>query len=355
MCRGRVTELAFGRAAAKGQRRNGGAEKGDLMANSGQYRNWNTNPANNVDPGKIVKIAAIVAAVILVLIVGSKAFYTIGEQEQAVVTTFGTPTLVSEPGLHFKIPFVQKVTMVDTTIKGFSVGYDMNSNATISDEALMITSDFNFVNVDFYVEYKVSNPIKVLYASEQPVTILKNIAQSHIRSTISAYDVDSVITSGKSEIQAVIKEKIIAELEERDIGLQLVNITIQDAEPPTDAVLEAFKAVETAKQEKETVINNANKYRNEALPAAEADADQIAKEADAEKQARINEAEGQVARFNAMYEEYIKNPLITKQRMFFETMEEVLPDMKVIIGGAQSDIQTVLPLDSFTGADERAE
>ncbi|MDE7211428.1 MAG: protease modulator HflK, partial [Lachnospiraceae bacterium] len=203
------------------------------MVNNGQYRNWRGGPANNVDTGKIMKIAAIVIAVIAVLVVGSKAFYTIGEQEQAVVTTFGTPSCVSEPGLHFKIPFIQKVTMVDTTIKGFTVGYDMNSSATVEDEALMITSDFNFVNVDFYVEYKVSNPIKALYASEQPVTILKNITQSHIRSTISAYDVDSVITSGKSEIQAVIREKIDAEREERDIGLQLVNITIQDAEPPT--------------------------------------------------------------------------------------------------------------------------
>lgn len=320
------------------------------MANNGRYGNWRGNPANNVDTGKVMKIALIVAAVIAVLFVGSKAFYTIGEQEQAVVTTFGVPSCVSEPGLHFKIPFVQKVTMVDTTIKGFTVGYDMNTNVSVSDEALMITSDFNFVNVDFYVEYKVSNPIKVLYAAEQPVTILKNISQSHIRSTISAYDVDSVITSGKNEIQAVIREKIVAELEERDIGLQLVNITIQDAEPPTDMVLEAFKAVETAKQEKETVINNANKYRNEALPAAEADADRIAKEADAQKQARINEAEGQVARFNAMYEEYVKNPLITKQRMFFETMEEVLPDMKVIISGTEKNLQAILPLDSFTGS-----
>lgn len=322
------------------------------MADGGQYRNIRRNAPNNVDMGRAMKIVGIVAAVFLILIVGSRAFYTIGEQEQAVVTTFGTPTCVSEPGLHFKIPFIQQVTMVDTTIKGFTVGYDMDSNVSVADEALMITSDFNFVNVDFYVEYKVSNPIKALYAAEKPVVILKNIAQSHIRSTISAYDVDSVITSGKNEIQAVIRDKIVAELEERDIGLQLVNITIQDAEPPTEAVLEAFKAVETAKQEKETVINNANKYRNEALPAAEADADQIAKEADAKKQARINEAEGQVARFNAMYEEYVKNPLITKQRMFYETMEEVLPDMKVVIGGSNTDLTTVLPLAPFTGEDD---
>ena len=107
--------------------------------------------------------------------------------------------------------------------------------------------------------------------------------------------------------------------------------------------------METAKQQKETEINNANKYRNESLPAAEADADQIAKQADAERQARINEAQGQVARFNAMYEEYIKNPLITKQRMFFETMEDVLPDMKVIINGSDGEVQTMLPVEPFTG------
>lgn len=301
-----------------------------------------------MDSRRIGKIAGIVAAIVAVLIIGSQAFYTIGEQEQAVVTTFGVPSCVSEPGLHFKIPFVQKVTMVDTTIKGFAIGYDINTNATVSDEAMMITSDFNFVDVDFFVEYKVSNPIKVLYASEKPVQILKNITQSCIRSTISAYSVDDVITSGKNEIQAIIKEKIIGRLEEEDIGLQLINITIQDAEPPTTEVLEAFKAVETAKQEKETKINNANKYRNEALPAAEADVDQISKEADATRQARINEAEGQVARFNAMYEEYVKNPLITKQRMFYETMEEVLPDLKVVIDGAGGGTQTLLPLDSFT-------
>lgn len=307
---------------------------------------------NDLDIRKMKKFIIIGVIAVAVLFVFSKAFYTIGEQEQAVVTTFGVPSCESEPGLHFKIPFVQKVTMVDTTIKGLTIGYDMNSNTTLSEEAIMITSDFNFVNVDFYLEYKVTNPIKMLYSAEKPEQILKNIAQSCIRSVISGYDVDSVITNGKGEIQAMIRDKIIARLEERDIGLQLVNITIQDAEPPTAAVLEAFKAVETAKQQKETEINNANKYRNESLPAAEADADQIAKEADAAKQARINEAEGQVARFNAMYEEYVKNPLITKQRMFFEAMEDVLPELKVIINDSNSETQTILPLEPFTAGQE---
>ncbi|MDE6128550.1 MAG: FtsH protease activity modulator HflK, partial [Lachnospiraceae bacterium] len=112
-------------------------------------------------------------------------------------------------------------------------------------------------------------------------------------------------------------------------------------------VMEAFKAVETAKQGKETALNNANKYRNEQLPSAEARADAIIQSAEAEKTARINEATAQVARFNAMYEEYIKNPEVTRQRMFFEAMEEILPELKVIIESPNGNVQTFYPLESF--------
>lgn len=297
----------------------------------------------------VLKGIGAAAAAIAVLILIFQSFYTIKEQEQAVVTTFGVPGTVSEPGLHVKIPFVQKVVKVNTTIKGFSIGYDEVTNVSREDESLMITSDYNFVNVDFYVEYKVSDPIKALYASEQPVSILKNIAQSCIRSVVGRSLVDSVITTGKGEIQAEIKERIIAELGAQDIGIQLVNITIQDAEPPTVEVMEAFKAVETAKQGKETAINNANKYRNEKLPGAEAQIDKILKEAEAQKEARINNAKGQAARFNALYEEYIKYPLITKQRMYYETMEELLPDLKLIIDSGSGSIEKLLPLEPLTG------
>ena len=165
---------------------------------------------------------------------------------------------------------------------------------------------------------------------------------------IASYTVDDVLTTGKSEIQAKIKEMIMEKMEVQDVGIQLVNITIQDAEPPTQEIMKAFKAVETAKQGKETAVNNANKYRNEKLPEAEAQADQIIQDAEAQKQVRINEAEAEVARFNAMYEEYVKNPTVTKLRMFYETMEDVLPDMKIVIDNGDGT-QKVLPLDSFTG------
>ena len=206
--------------------------------------------AQDMKPSRASKNAKRVTwAVLLVLLLAVTALnsvYSINEQENAVVTTFGVPHTVSTSGLHFKIPFIQQVHKVDMTIRGVAIGYDPNTNASIDDESLMITSDFNFVNVDFFLEYRVTDPIQYLYASEQPATILKTLAQSYIRDTIGLYPVDDVITTGKNQIQSEIKEKIIDRLEAEQIGLQLVNITIQDAEPPTAEVLAAFKEVENA-------------------------------------------------------------------------------------------------------------
>ena len=105
------------------------------------------------------------------------ATYQIQEQEQAVLTTFGVPKAVNETGLHFKVPFVQQVQKVNTTIQGFPIGYSMGNNAVVENEGIMITSDYNFIDVDFFVEYRISEPVKYLYTSEQPEEILKNIAQ----------------------------------------------------------------------------------------------------------------------------------------------------------------------------------
>lgn len=308
----------------------------------GKVVNGKVKPEGRFEFEKI-KWALVIIIVVLIMF---DSIYTINEQEQAVVTTFGKADAVTTSGLHFKIPFIQQVRKVDTTIKGLAIGYDQN-NQEVDSEGIMITSDYNFVNVDFYLEYRFSDPIKALYASEKPVEILKNIAQSGIRSVIGQYTVDSVITTGKVEIQAAIRQRIVEDLEKNDIGIQLVNITIQDAEPPTAQIMEAFKAVETAKQGKETAINNANKYANEKLPEAEAKVDQIEKDAEANKTERINEAEAQVAMFNAMYEEYVKNPQVTRQRMFYEAMEDILPDTKIIIDYGNSSLSTILPLDTF--------
>ena len=302
--------------------------------------------------GKLGKTIVIVAIIFAAAIVLFDSSYQVKEQEQAVLITLGNAKAITEPGLHFKLPVIQQVRKVNTTIQGFSIGYDTDTNVSEMDESLMITSDYNFVNVDFFVEYRFSDPVKAIYASQDPVGILKNISQSCIRTVIGSYPVDEVLTTGKNEIQASIKTMIMERLDEQDLGIQLVNITIQDSEPPTIEVMEAFKAVETAKQGKETALNNANKYRNEQLPEAQAKADGIIKDAEAEKTERINEATAQVARFNAMYEEYIKNPTVTKQRMFYEAMEEVLPELKVIIESPSGQMQTFYPVESFVTIDD---
>ena len=301
-------------------------------------RNWKTFLKRSV--------VVILALVILSAVLGS--YYNVSEQENAVVTMFGKVVRTDTAGLYFKIPYLQQVHMVDITTHGTGIGYSVQGGQNITNnfDGIMITKDFNLINIDFYMEYKVSNPVAYLFHSRDPELILHNIALASIRSTVINYTVDEAMTTGKSAIQAEVKDKIVNELQEQDIGIQIVNITIQDAEPPTKEIVAAFKEVETAKQSAETKINQARKYENEQIPAAEAQADRIVQTAEAQKAARIAEAEGQVARFNAMYEQYAQNPLITKQRMFYEALESILPDLKVII--TDGSTQTMLPLESFT-------
>lgn len=327
-----------------------------MASNFREFNAENENHAEKKSKNKKKNKSGLIAILIVVFIaiIGLDSVYSIKEQEQGVVTTFGVASNVVTSGLHFKIPLIQRVTKVNTTIHGLAIGYsniDNEDGKIIDDESLMITSDFNFVNIDFYVEYRVSDPVKYLFNAQYPEEILKNIAQSCIRNVVSNYTVDDVITTGKSEIQASIKEMIVEQLEKHDIGFTLVNLSMQDAEPPTQEVIEAFKAVETAKQGKETAINNANKYQNEKIPEAKAKADQIIQEAEAAKQERINEATAQVVRFNEMYDGYIQNPLITKQRMFYETMEDILPDVKLIIDDGSGDLNKTLYLDELQISD----
>lgn len=297
---------------------------------------------------KVVRIIWIAILIIFVLSFISSGVYRVSEQQNAVVTQFGKVVKTNTAGLYFKIPFLQQVEKVDITTHGTGIGYSIagnGQNIANGSDGIMITSDFNLLNIDFYLEYKVSDPVAYLFNSDKPEEILENIALSSIRSTVVNYTVDEAMTTAKGQIQADVKADMVRELEKHNVGLAVVNITIQDSEPPTDEIIQAFKAVETAKQGADTAKNNALKYQNEQIPSAEADADKIVQTAEANKAARIAEAEGQVARFNSMYEEYKNYPLITKKRLFFETMEDVLPNHKVIITDGQTE--TFLPLESL--------
>ena len=298
-------------------------------------------------------ILAVFITLILLAAAGS-CFYTVDDKQQAVVTTFGKVTDVTDAGVHFKLPFgIQRVQKVDVNVyQKIELGYSSDGNAynVNEDESTMITGDYNIVNVDFFVEYKISDPVQYLYSSNQPELILRNLIQSQIRNVVGSSTVDAVLTDGKENIQMQVKDLVSAILEQYDIGLTLVDVKIQDAEPPTQEVIEAFKSVETAKQQAETVINDAKAYQNAQLPLAEAQADQLIQNAEFLKQKRINEAIQQVAMFEAMYEEYALNPQITKIRMYYETISEILPGVKLYIntaGANGSDVQMLLPLESL--------
>lgn len=292
--------------------------------------------------------------VLVVLICLLRCFYTVNEQNNAVVTQFGKIVKVNTAGLYVKAPW-QSVKKVDMTTHGTGIGYvvsDKGQNITDTENGIMITSDFNLLNIDFYLEYRVSDPVAYLYNSELPEEILSNIAMANIRTVVSNYTVDEAMTTKKSQIQADIKTAMIKELENRDVGLTVVNITIQDSAPPTDEIIAAFKSVETAKQGADTAKNNALQYQNQQIPEAEAKADAVIQQANATKESRIAEAEGQVARFNQTYAEYQKYPTVTKRRMFYEKMEKILPDLKVIITDGKT--QTMYPLGSFSDVESKS-
>ena len=296
----------------------------------------------------------LIAVIVLVLVAGAfSCFYTVDDKQQAVVTTFGRVSDITNAGLHFKLPFgIQQVQKVDVNVyQKIELGYDSNINGGMTSktsESTMITGDYNIVNVDFFVEYKISDPVQFLYSSNDPELILKNLIQSQVRNVVGSSTVDSVLTSGKENIQMQVRSLVTDILAEYNIGLTLVDVRIQDAEPPTYDVIEAFKAVETAKQQAEAVVNNAKAYQNAKLPEAQAEADKLIQNAEYLKQKRINEAYEQVAMFNAMYQEYALNPEITRSRMYYEAISEILPGVKLYINTSDAgEVQMLLPLESL--------
>ncbi len=333
------------------------------MEENGTYR-WSaeddrSEPKKPVakDWKKIRRTALTVALALVVCIAALSCFYTVDDKQQAVVTTFGKVTDITDAGLHFKLPFgVQQVDLVDVNVyQKIELGYtgENGGDYTVdTNESMMITGDYNIVNVDFFVEYKISDPVQYLYASTDPELILRNLIQSQIRNVVGSTSVDAVLTDGKENLQMQVKELVTQILEEYQIGLSLVDVRIQDSEPPTKDVIEAFKAVETSKQQAETVVNDAKAYQNAQLPDAQARADKLIQNAQYLKQKRINEAHEQVAMFEAMYTEYAQNPQITRSRMYYETISQILPGVKLYINtGDGENVDMLLPLESLVTAE----
>ena len=304
---------------------------------------------------KRLRSAAVLIAVLvfLAVLVGTSVF-TVNEQQQAVITTFGRHTSTVGPGLRFRLPFgIQQRHIVYTNIiHNMEIGYRTlgdGSTVLVLDESKMITGDMNILNVDFFLQFRIYDPFKYLFASRDPRTILHNISQSRIRDIISSHQVDDVLTVERMQIQADIRELIEYDLESLDIGLAVHYLRIQDTDPADPQVIEAFRAVETARQDAETYQNEAVAYRNMHIPRAEAEANYLLQNAEFRRRDRINDAYVQIAMFEAMFREYERNPNIHRRRIYYEIIEQVLPGVRLVVNtsGEDSGIAMVYPLDNF--------
>ncbi len=298
---------------------------------------------------KLVRLAGLILLVVLLLMIGRSSFFSVSESEQAVVMTFGRYSKTAAAGLYGKLPWpIQSVTILPVNLtQKIELGYGSTNEGSyysIPEESMMITGDLNIVSIDFFVEWKISDPFRYLFETDNPNVILKNMLQSTVRSVVGTKNIDDVLTTGKIQIQADVKEELRQHLEKNDIGVMILDVKVNDSEPPTEDVAKAFRDVETAKQEKETVLNQAVAYKNSKLPEANAQADKIVRAAEGNKQSKINEALGEKDRFLAMYNEYVSFPEISRSRMYLETLEAVLPGIKVILDDGSSIVK-LLPLE----------
>jgi len=303
-------------------------------------------------PPNFWKRVAIGAAVVVAIWIGSSTYYTVEETEQAAILTFGKYTTTQEnSGLHFKLPYpIQQAVKVPANLtQKTQIGYrEHNGQITpVDEEALMITGDENIVSADAVVEWKIANVRDYLYNIEDAEHFLRNSASSAIRSVMGSTKLDYAITEGKTVIQTDVKEKL-EELQLRyNTGIQIIDLKFQDIEPPEGQVATAFKEVTNAREEKNTKINQAQKYVNDRLPKARGEAQALIEGAEAEKKSRILNAQGDVAKFNAVYSEYVKNPGVTSERLVLETIERILPNAKIIVTDGSGSTVNYLPLDEL--------
>lgn len=289
--------------------------------------------------------------IIALIYIGSSSFYTVQEREKAVVYTFGKITQEQGSGLHFKLPSpIQTVKVVPAELtQTITIGYRQTDSGdqVIEEEAMMITGDENIVAADAVITWKISNTKNFLTNIEKPETFLRNAAIASIRAVIGSQKLDYVITDGKTEIQELARVQLVQLMDHYETGIQIIDLKFQDIEPPDGEVSDAFRAVTNAREQKNTKINNATKYENERIPKARGEAQALIEQAEAEKASRILNAQGDVAKFNAIYKEYANNKDITETRLIIETLEKILPNAKIYITNSNSDTVNYLPLNEL--------
>jgi modulator of FtsH protease HflK len=298
-------------------------------------------------------LVGIVLAVLILALVWT-SYYTVQAESEAVVLRFGKFLKTVEPGLHFKLPLgIDEVAVVPTRRQlklefGFVTAGYTNPDQEPKDqeeEKSMVTGDLNAALVEWVVQYRIDDPKQYLFDVRNPGQTLRDLSEAAMREVIGDRTVDEVITIGRQDIEIGALAKM-QELSKRYmLGIRVDQVQLKNVNPPAE-VQASFNEVNKAQQDRENMINVANGDYNEAVPKARGQADQVIRGAEGYQFKRVNEAQGDVASFNAMLEQYIKAPEITRTRLYLETMSAVLPQSgpKIIIDDSMRNMLPILPL-----------
>lgn len=304
----------------------------------------NRNPGNNGngsnDPITIdanqkagLKKAAFLFPIILLIFALFSSFYTIDPGEIGVIQRFGKLSSYSDPGLHLKIPIVDKLTVVDVEkVRRIEIGFRSDrSRVSVVQESLMITKDENIVDAQAIIQWKIKDPGNFLFKVFNVNATIKGAAEVSLRSTIGNTMIDDALTTGRDQIQSNTREFLQELLDSYNSGVAITDVKLQIVDPPEE-VKDAFNEVVRAKEDKEKLINNAKGYFEDVIPKARGEAEKMIRQAEAYREQRISTAEGDVARFNQIYSEYRKDKGTTKTRIYLEKMQTILQKPKKVIG-----------------------
>ncbi len=282
----------------------------------------------------------IIGLIILIIVWTLSGLYRVLPDEQGVVLRFGKFVKTTQPGLNYHLPFpienvlTPKVTKVNRMDIGFrserDSGFSSGGVADVPEESLMLTGDENIVNIDFSVFWVIKDAGNFLFKIQDPEGTVKAAAETAMREVIARSDIQPILTEGRSLIEADTQEIIQGILDEYTSGIQITQVQTQKADPP-DQVIDAFRDVQAARADMERSKNEAEAYANDVIPRARGEAAKILQAAEAYKKEVVAKAEGEASRFLSIYNEYAKAKKVTQERMYLETMEEVLADINKII------------------------
>jgi len=275
---------------------------------------------------------------VLVAVWALSGIYIVDEGKQAVVLRFGAYHSTNGPGPHWYPRFIDTVDVVDTArVRSVHIGQG-------TEEALMLTTDENIVDMEFVVQYNVRDARKFLFNVRDPEVSLQHITQSAVREIVGNNDMEHIITKGRDKIAAEAWERIQEILDSYQTGLQVQGFNMQKAQPPKE-VMPAFDDVAAAREDRENFINKAEAYANDIVPRAKGQVQRIVEEAKAYKEQVVSVAEGESDRFLKIMGQYKKAPQVTRERLYLETMEEVLSkNNKVMIDTKKGNNLMYLPL-----------